>query len=646
MIQNIIFDFDSSCLAQEVSEFLINIGLEKFEAEEKQFRIDSLRSLAERTEAGEVSRGQKVNQQLHLAQINRKDVEKAAREIRKLLLPTVKESVRYLKSQNKQIIVFSRGFDELVYSITDSLKIPRRNVFSNNLLYDDQQQVIGVDTNNFLFLMNGKVYLAEKLKNDGRLKGKTVAVGNSGADLSIHKSGIAEYFIYVSNFLEDEHIRTEADFVIDHFEQIIPLVCSKQRSSNNLLSSLSRPKKTVVPKYKIVLLENIHPRARELFRMANHTIEAYKYSTADAELIKIASEAHILGIRSKTHLGAAELTKMRKLLGVGCYCIGTDQVDLEAAAKRGIPVFNAPYANTRSVAELVLGEVVMLMRGVFEKSVAAHDGRWLKHAKYSRELRGKTIGIIGYGHIGSQVSVLFESLGMQVLFFDINEKLPLGNARRIPTLDSLLQSSDVVTLHVPDTPLTRGMIGREELAKMKNGSILINTSRGKVVDLEALKNALDAGKLLGAAIDVYPEEPASSDASFTCVLQKRPNVILTPHIGGSTIEAQENIALEVTDKVNNFLITGASMGAVNFPELELPPTKNSFRILYVYHNVPGILAKIHTLFSEHGVIVVSQILKTKDEIGYMIADIAPKNSGHVTELLSRITETIKVRKIG
>jgi len=490
MIQNIIFDFDSAMLKVEAIEILVEIGLQKFAESERQFRQDSLKSLALRTEAGEISRGHKMNEQLLTAKINREDVCNAANKIFDYLNPEVKETITVLQQLNKQIFIFSRAFDELVFPVTNHLKIPERNVFVNHLIYDAVGNVIKVEETNPLFLLNGKVYLAESLQSQSRLVGTTAVIGNCLADLSIRKSHIADYFIYYSENLQQEYVRKEADFFIDHLEQLLSLICSANNSKVPLNAKHRETASEKKDDYEIVLLENIHENAQKKLSESRFNVKSYKHTARGQQLYEMAASSHVIGIRSKTQIRADDLSQMLNLTAIGCFCIGTDQVDLTAATNQGIPVFNAPYANTRSVAELVVGEVIMLMRHAFEKSEALHRSQWLKSAQGCHEVRGKTVGIVGYGHIGSQVSILFENLGMNVIYYDIVDKLPLGNACPVDSFDTLLQTADVVTLHVPDTPLTRNMIGAPQLDKMKPGSFLINTSRGKVVDLNALSAKL------------------------------------------------------------------------------------------------------------------------------------------------------------
>jgi D-3-phosphoglycerate dehydrogenase len=406
------------------------------------------------------------------------------------------------------------------------------------------------------------------------------------------------------------------------------------------------PTKTSYPKEKIriLFLENISDAAVKNFSQQGY-IQTQKITKAlsEEELIKEIKDVHILGIRSKTHITQNILDAARKLQAIGCFCIGVNQVDLRSATKHGVAVFNAPYSNTRSVAELVIGAAIMLIRRIPDKNRAAHEGFWMKEAKGSYELRGKTLGIIGYGNIGSQVSVLAEALGMKVIFYDIETKLPLGNAEDAKSLKELLKRSDVVTLHVPETPQTNNLINKNNLKYFKKGSLLINYARGEVVDLEALKNSVLNGQVSGAAIDVYPWEPEKNGDKFQTPLQNIPNVILTPHIGGSTEEAQQNIGEDVSMKLFNFLEKGITNGSHTVPGLSLPPQEGAHRILHIHNNVPGVLSEINTQLSKHNINILAQYLKTNDEIGYVVLDVDKKISGQAFHLLKEVKQTIKVR---
>ena len=406
------------------------------------------------------------------------------------------------------------------------------------------------------------------------------------------------------------------------------------------LKSTSYPK----DKIKILLLENISEAAVQEIKEAGYTnIKRMSGAVSEKELIAEIKGVHLLGIRSKTHVTAKVLAKADKLLTIGCYCIGTNQVDLAAATERGVAVFNAPFSNTRSVAELVIGAAIMLIRRIPEKDKAAHAGIWQKDAKGSYELRGKTLGIVGYGNIGSQVSVLAEAMGMEVVYYDLEPKLPHGTATQLRSVREVLKRADIVTLHVPSDASTHDMINTQSLTHIKKGSIMINYSRGDVVDLNALKDALKKGIISGAAIDVFPDEPEKNGDAFHSVLQNMTNVILTPHIGGSTEEAQLNIGLDVTTKMLNYLERGSSTGSHTIPALSLPLHPRAHRILHIHANVPGVLGEINTQLSSHGINILGQYLKTNDKIGYVVLDIDSRLSNEALILLKQVQSTIKTR---
>jgi D-3-phosphoglycerate dehydrogenase len=400
-------------------------------------------------------------------------------------------------------------------------------------------------------------------------------------------------------------------------------------------------------KIKILLLEGIHPSAVDRLAADGYTnIEQHRKSLGAAELERAAADAYFIGIRSATQLPRGFFDGAARLIGVGCFCIGTDQVDLAAAEERGIPVFNAPFSNTRSVAELVLAEIVVLLRGVPERNAAAHRGQWLKTATGSHEARGKTLGIVGYGHIGTQVGVLAESLGMQVVYYDIETRLGLGNARAARSLDELLEASDVVTLHVPQTAATARMIAAAQLARMKPGARLINASRGSVVEIEALAAALTSGQLAGAAIDVFPEEPTSAAHEFLSPLRGMDNVLLTPHVGGSTVEAQQNIGLEVAGKLLKYSNNGSTVGAVNFPQVSLPEYPGKNRVLHIHRNQPGVLSAINAVFSQEAINIAGQYLQTDAKVGYVVIDIETTQRAETVSIrrqLELVPGTIRTR---
>jgi D-3-phosphoglycerate dehydrogenase / 2-oxoglutarate reductase len=395
---------------------------------------------------------------------------------------------------------------------------------------------------------------------------------------------------------------------------------------------------------KIVLLEGVHERAVENFaRHGYRSVKRYKKALAGEDLKAAVADAHFVGIRSRTRLTKDVIVAAPKLVSIGAFCIGTNQIDLDAAMMRGIPVFNAPFSNTRSVAELVLAEITFLLRGIPAKNALLHRGVWAKSADDAREVRGKTLGIVGYGNIGTQLSVMAEALGMDVCFYDIVTKLPLGNARMKPSLDELLAASDVVTFHVPETALTKGMMGREQFARLKPGAMLMNASRGTVVDIDAAVDAIESGHVAGAAFDVFPAEPEGNDDEFLSPLRRFENVILTPHIAGSTIEAQANIGTEVSEKLVRYSDNGSTLSAVNFPEVSLPAHPGSHRLLHIHHNVPGVLSRINSVFSKNRINISGEYLMTNAKIGYVVIDVEAESSRFALKALNAIDATIRTR---
>jgi len=411
---------------------------------------------------------------------------------------------------------------------------------------------------------------------------------------------------------------------------------------------MSKQATTSYPKERIniLFLENISDKAVQYFKQQGYAnVKKIAGALSEEELIKEIKDVHLLGIRSKTQITPKVLEAAKKLQAIGCFCIGVNQVDLKTATKKGVVVFNAPYSNTRSVAELVIGISVMLIRKISDKNISAHQGIWMKEAKGSYELRGKTMGIIGYGNIGSQVSVLCEALGMKVLFYDTETKLPLGNAVAAKNMKEVLSNSDIVSLHVPETAQTKNLINRNNIKLFKKGSILLNYARGEVVDLKALSEAIKDGAIAGAGIDVYPWEPEKNGDHFETPLQGLPNVILTPHIGGSTEEAQQNIGEDVSVKLFQYLERGITNGSHTVPAIGLPPVDGAHRILHIHKNVPGVLSAINTALSKNNINIVGQYLKTNEEIGYVVLDVDKKLSKRAVELLKEVKETIKVRML-
>lgn len=417
--------------------------------------------------------------------------------------------------------------------------------------------------------------------------------------------------------------------------------------SQGFLEGVIMPQTISFPKDKIhiLLLEGVHHDGILLLKEEGFAVESHQRAFDETELLKVIDRVFVLGIRSKTVLTAEVFKRAKRLLAIGAFCIGTDKIDEHAAMRCGVPVFNAPFSNTRSVAELVIANVIILFRRLYDKMNKAHSGIWDKGTNGCVEVRGKTLGIVGYGHIGSQVSVLAEAIGMHVIYYDIAEKLSIGNAVRSANLRNLLEQADCVTLHVPETSETKGMIGSKQLAWMRRGSFLINTSRGSVVDVDALAQALISGHLAGAAVDVFPSEPKSVGEPFLSPLQGLPNVVLTPHIGGATIEAQRNIGVEVATKLARFINNGSTEGAVGFPNVVLPELSGAHRILHIHKNVPGVMQKVNAMFGKARINIEAQILRTHGEIGYLIMDTEKKATREMVEKMRAMSETIKVRAV-
>ena len=409
---------------------------------------------------------------------------------------------------------------------------------------------------------------------------------------------------------------------------------------------MSNLDKTSYPKdkIKVLFLENISEKAVQYFKHQGYTdVKKISGALSEDELIKVIKDVHILGIRSKTFISKKVLDSAKKLQAIGCFCIGTNQVDMKACKQKGVAVFNAPYSNTRSVAELVIGASIMLIRKIIDKNKSAHEGIWNKEAKGSFELRGKILGLIGYGNIGMQTSIMAEAMGMKVKFYDVETKLPLGNAIAVKSIKELVSTSDIISLHVPETSQTKNLISKEVIKQIKQGAILINYARGEVVDLDALAVAIKNKHISGAAIDVYPLEPEKNGDNFQTPLQGLSNVILTPHIGGSTEEAQENIGDDVSIKLYQYLERGVSNGSHSIPAISLPPVDGAHRILHIHNNVPGVLSAINTVMSKNKINIVGQYLKTNDEIGYVVLDVDSKLSKQAIDLLRDVKETIRVR---
>lgn len=619
------FDFDSTFIKFEALEVLASISLEGHKSKEK--ILKEISAITNNAMNGSFSFSESLKKRLSLLKANKTHIDKLVHVLKKNISDSVKRNKKFFKNNSKYIFIVSGGFKEFIIPIVKSYGIKPENVFANEFQFDKNGKITGFDTKNILSKDKGKIKQLKKIN----LKGNIYVIGDGYTDFELKKAGLADkFFAYTENISRDS-VTKNADHITPSLEEFLFL--------NKLPMAISYPKNRI----KVLLLENIHQNAVKIFRNEGYQVEHIKKSLSDNELAEKIKDVSILGIRSKTHVSKKVIENAKRLIGIGAFCIGTNQIDLDEALLKGVAAFNAPFSNTRSVVELALAEIIILMRNIFPKSNALHSGEWDKSASNSNEVRGKKLGIIGYGKIGSQLSILAEDLGMEVYFYDNSEKLALGNAKKCNTLKDLLKISDVVTLHIDGSNHNTNFIDEKEFKLMKPGVIFLNLSRGHVVNLEALIKNIKSNKIRGCAIDVFPHEPESNDEKFYSDLQNLPNVILTPHIAGSTEEAQENIGEFVPSKIIDFINNGNSVFSVNFPEIRLPSFENAHRLIHIHENVPGILAQINTIFSKRNINIIGQYLKTNEKIGYVITDISKKYNPELINDLKNIKHTIKFR---
>jgi len=547
--------------------------------------------------------------------------------LRELVSESFKRNREFFQTYAEYIYIISNGFHAFIDPIVTEFGIKPENILANRFHFDAQGQVIGFDKENPLSQNNGKVEQLKRLN----LPGDVYVIGDGYTDYEIKHAGLANKFFAFTENVEREKVLSKADHVAPSLDEFLYL--------NKLNTAISYPKNRI----NVLLLENVHPSAVDAFKAEGFNVEVFPAGLDEDELCEKIANVSVLGIRSKTLVTAKVLASANRLMTIGAFCIGTNQIDLKDATRRGIAVFNAPYSNTRSVVELVIGEIILLIRNIADKSAKMHAGSWDKSAKGSFEIRGKKLGIVGYGNIGSQLSVLAESLGMKVFYYDREERLALGNATKCKSMKELLEHSDIVSLHVDGRKENTNLFGMKEFDMMKKGVIFLNLSRGHIVDIAALKQNILNGKVAGCAVDVFPYEPKSNDEEFVSELRGLPNTILTPHIGGSTLEAQENIAQFVSGKFLDYINTGGTSNSVNFPNLSLPILENAHRLIHIHSNVPGILAKINQILASNGINIVGQYLKTNESIGYVITDINKEYNKEVIKELRAIEHTIKFR---
>ena len=620
-----IIDFDSTFTRVEAMDELILISMNGKEGASA--AASEIRRITELAMAGEMSFSDSLRSRVALLKANRQHLAELVNVLRDKVSESFQRNRPFFQEFGQQVFIVSSGFREFIVPIVSDFGIPEQNVFANSFLFDQDGQICGFDENNFLSQDKGKVKLLRELS----LPGEVYVLGDGYTDYEIREAGLANKFFAFTENISRESVVTVADHRSASLEEFL--------FDNRLPMNISYPKSRIT----VLLLENIHSNAVALFKTEGYQVETLAGGLDEDELCERIKDVSILGIRSKTMLTTKVLEHANKLIAVGAYCIGTNQVDLEACLKKGVAVFNAPYSNTRSVVELAIGEMILLTRRIVEKSGQMHAGRWDKSAGKSYEVRGKKLGIIGYGSIGTQLSVLAEALGMQVFFYDVVDKLAIGNARKCHSLNQLLETADIITVHADGRKSNANMIGAPQFARMKDGVVFLNLARGHLVDIPALTKALREGKVRGAGLDVFPEEPKTNQEPFISELQGMPNVLLSPHIGGSTEEAQFNIAEYVPNKIMDYINTGSTYMSVNFPEIQLPELANAHRLIHCHENVPGILARINQILASHSINIVGQYLKTNGIIGYVITDIDKEYNKQVIKELRAIEHTIRFR---
>jgi len=624
-----VIDFDSTFTKVEGLDELAAIALKGHKDRDK--IVGKIKAITDKGMAGEIGFADSLKARVELLPANRSHVSELIEFLMGKISDSFARNEAFLRENAPSVYIVSSGFKDFIVPVAMSMGILEENIYANTFVYDTDGNIIGYDETNLLSQDKGKVKLLQSLDFEGDI----YAIGDGYTDYELRESGLVNKFFAFTENVSRKKVTDVADEVVASFDEFLYI--------NDLNRAQSYPKS----KIKVLLLENVHPNGVKAFKSEGFQVELLKGALDEDELIEKIKGVSILGLRSKTNLTkrVLEHPNASRLMAVGAFCIGTNQINLDECERRGIAVFNAPYSNTRSVVEMAIGEMIILTRDIMTKSNKMHEGIWDKSAKNSYEIRGKKLGLVGYGSIGTQISVIAEALGMEVHFYDTVDKLALGNAKKCKTLEELLNISDFISLHVDGRKANANIIGEREFAQMKDNVIFVNLSRGHVVEIPALVNALKSGKVWGAAVDVFPSEPKTNDEEFINELRGLPRVILTPHVGGSTEEAQANIGEFVPSKLLQFMNNGSTYGSVNFPELQLPPLEDAHRMLHIHQNVPGILAKINNVFAKYNVNIKGQYLKTTNEIGYVITDIDKQYADEIVEELKDIDNTIKFRML-
>jgi D-3-phosphoglycerate dehydrogenase len=620
-----ILDFDSTFTKVEALDELAGIALDGSPLREQ--IVAQIADLTNRGMDGSISFRESLEKRVALLNANRSHLERLIASLKAKVSDSVKRNRVFFETYADTILIISSGFKEFIVPVVSEYGIKPENVYANEFLFDDKGNIIGFRDDIPLAHNNGKVIQLAELN----LQGEVYVIGDGYTDYEMRKAGLANSFYAFTENVVRESITGIADHVTPSLDEFLYV--------NKLPMAISYPKSRI----NVLILENIHSEATHIFKEEGYNVEIINSALDENELCEKIKDISILCIRSKTNVTRKVIEHANKLMAIGAFCIGTNQIDLEACLEKGIAVFNAPYSNTRSVVELAIGEIIMLMRNMPDKVAGMHQGKWDKSATGSYEVRGKKLGIIGYGNIGSQLSVVAEALGMDVYFYDIVDRLAIGKAQKCRSLRELLNLADIVSLHVDGRKQNHHLIGAAEFAEMKDGVIFLNLARGEVVDVDALVNALQTGKVRGAAVDVFPKEPKNNKEEFVSPLRGMKNVLLTPHIGGSTMEAQINIAQFVPGKLIEYINTGNTFMSVNFPNIQLPVLENAHRLIHIHKNVSGILAQINNVLARHQINIVGQYLKTSEKVGYVITDIDKAYNKEVIKDLKAIENTIKFR---
>jgi D-3-phosphoglycerate dehydrogenase len=631
-LATLVLDFDSTFTQVEALDVLA----EQLAQGDPDRAADAaqIKALTDQAMSGDISFSDALQRRIQLLRPTRDDIAALAEVLKTKISASILRNKAVFTEHPGKVRIISGGFHDFIDPVVADLGIDAEYVLANRLIYNADGVAIGVDLTNPLSQDGGKVTAVQQLN----LPGSVAMVGDGWTDYEVFKGGAADrFYAFTENVARPKVVAAtegcETTHVAASFDEVL--------HAEGYQGRYSFPRS----KLKVLLLENIHPEAVRRFREEGYDVTTVKGALDEDDLIKALQGVHILGLRSKTNLTAKAVEAADKLMAVGAFCIGTNQIDLKTCSEHGVAVFNAPYSNTRSVVEMVIGLIVMLTRNIPDKSVAMHKGKWDKSATNAHEVRGKTLGIIGYGAIGSQLSVLAEGFGMRVIYFDLEEKLSLGNAKRYRSLDALLAEADVVSLHVDGRASNKNIFGTAQFARMKDGALFINLSRGHVVEIDALAAAINSGKIYGAAVDVFPEEPRTNDDPFKSALMGLRNTILSPHIGGSTEEAQEAIGEFASERLLNFLNRGDTTFSVNMPHVALSEVEGRHRFLHLHGNVPGVLAAINQVLAEYNLNILAQHLKTNETLGYVIVDVDKGYPKEALEALKTVPGTLKFRSL-